>query len=189
MQPNNVSLLDEFGQPLNERLRGVLIPLAPRVQRQFPALNDDCVVVEVLEEAGRRLAAREERKGPLDPLQPYAWVVVKRMAALRVRHDEWVVASATRALDGIAPDLDRFASCTGTAEQVEAALLARELEARLTPDERRLVRLKQAGLSTEEIAYHQGISVLDVSSRWRRVKRKLYSLTMRPAPRPGRMRG
>jgi len=97
MQPNHVSLVDEYGQPLNARLQGALATLAPRLQRQFPTLNDDCTVTEVLEEAGRRIAAREERKGPLDQLHSYAWVVVKRMAALRLRHDEWAVASATLA--------------------------------------------------------------------------------------------
>lgn len=35
---------------------------------------------EVLEESGRRIPAREERKGPLDNLHAYAWVVVRRMA-------------------------------------------------------------------------------------------------------------
>ena len=95
MHAHSVLLLDEYGQPLSTRLQSVLLPLAARLQRQFPALNDDCTLTEVLEESGRRIAAREERKGPLDNLHAYAWVVVRRMAALRLRHDQWAVASAT----------------------------------------------------------------------------------------------
>src|SRR6476469_5168754 len=83
MHAHSVLLLDEYGQPLSARWQSVLLPLAPRLQRQFPALNDDCTLTEVLEEAGRRMAAREERKGPLENPQAYAWVVARRMAALR----------------------------------------------------------------------------------------------------------
>ena len=95
MHTTFVLLLDEFGQPLSTRLQNVLLPLAARLRRQFPSLNDDCTLTEVLEESGRRIAAREERKGPLDNVHAYAWVVVRRMAALRLRHDQWAVASAT----------------------------------------------------------------------------------------------
>ena len=95
MHTHFVLLLDEFGQPLSTRLQNVLLPLAARLRRQFPSLNDDCTLTEVLEESGRRIAAREERKGPLDNLHAYAWVVVRRIAALRLRHDQWAVASAT----------------------------------------------------------------------------------------------
>src|SRR5258705_4616148 len=94
MHAHSVLLLDEFGQPLSARLQGVLLPLASRLQRQFPALSDDCALTEVLEESGRRIAAREERKGPLDNPHGYAWVVARRMAALRLRHDEWAIARA-----------------------------------------------------------------------------------------------
>ena len=78
MHANSVLLLDEYGQPLSTRLQDVLLPLAARLRRQFPSLNDDCTLTEVLEESGRRIAAREERKGPLDNVHAYAWVVVRR---------------------------------------------------------------------------------------------------------------
>ena len=95
MDAHSVLLLDEYGQPLSTHLQKVLLPLAARLRRQFPSLNDDCTLTEVLEESGRRIAAREERKGPLDNLHAYAWVVVRRMAALRLRHDHWAIANAT----------------------------------------------------------------------------------------------
>lgn len=189
MQPNHVSLLDEYGQPLNERLQGALATLAPRLQRQFPTLNDDCAVTEVLEEAGRRIAAREERQGPLDQLHSYAWVVVKRMAALRLRHDEWAVASATLGSDESTTALDGLPSSVGTTEQVEAKIFFQQLYAHLTPEERHLVKSRQGGLSMEEIARLRGTSILTASSTWRRVKRKLYSFAMRANQRPGQVRG
>jgi len=176
MQPNHVSLVDEYGQPLNARLQGALATLAPRLQRQFPTLNDDCAVTEVLEEAGRRIQAREERQGPLDQLHSYAWVVVKRMAALRLRHDEWAVASATLASDESTTAFDGLPSRIGTAEQIEARILFQQLYAHLTQEERHLVKARQGGLSMEDIALQQRTSLLSVSTTWRRVKRKLYSV-------------
>ncbi len=135
MHAHSVLLLDEYGQPLSARLHGVLLPLAARLQRQFPALNDDCARTEVLEESGRRIAAREERKGPLDNPQAYAWVVVRRMAALRLRHDQWAVASAT--LTGAASELTlrRMPAGFATSEQIYNDLLYKELTAHLSPIE------------------------------------------------------
>ena len=47
--------------------------MSPRIVRQFPLLHDDVPLVEVMEEADRRIAARQERAGPLTNLYGYAW--------------------------------------------------------------------------------------------------------------------
>ena len=70
-------LLDESGNPFNTRVEGVLSYLVPRCQRQFPALRDDLALTEVLEEAGRRIARREARSGPIEKLHGYAWVTIR----------------------------------------------------------------------------------------------------------------
>ena len=38
--------------------------LLPKLRRQFPSLQDEVAVTEVMEEAGRRIASREARGGP-----------------------------------------------------------------------------------------------------------------------------
>src|ERR1700720_3295555 len=73
-------LLDESGNPLNTRVEGVLAHLAPRCQRQFSALRDDLALTEVLEEAGQRIARREQRSGPIHKLHAYAWVTLRSVA-------------------------------------------------------------------------------------------------------------
>src|SRR6266542_2388528 len=70
----NLRLLDEHGKPLSARIEGVLTRLLPRFQRQFPALQDEVALTELLEEAGRRIANREERLGSIEKLHGYAWV-------------------------------------------------------------------------------------------------------------------
>jgi hypothetical protein len=179
-----VLLLDEFGQPLSTRLQGVLLPLAARLQRQFPALNDDCTLTEVLEESGRRIAAREERKGPLDNVHAYAWVVVRRIAALRLRHDQWAVASATLTNTDSEMALHRMAAGFATSEQIYNDILCKELLAHLNPMEQRIAKGKSAGHSDDEIARGCGTSCRTIFNAWRRLKRKMLSRAQRTSPRP-----
>jgi hypothetical protein len=179
-----VLLLDEFGQPLSTRLQGVLLPLAARLQRQFPALNDDCTLTEVLEESGRRIAAREERKGPLDNVHAYAWVVVRRIAALRLRHDQWAVASATLTNTDSEMALRRMAAGFATSEQIYNDILCKELLAHLNPMEQRIAKGKSAGHTDDEIAHGCGTSCRTIFNAWRRLKRKMLSRAQRTSPRP-----
>jgi hypothetical protein len=184
MHTNFVLLLDEFGQPLSTRLQSVLLPLAPRLQRQFPALNDDCTLTEVLEESGRRIAAREERKGPLDNVHAYAWVVVRRMAAMRLRHDHWAVTSATLTSAESEMALSRVAAGFATSEQIYNDILCKELLAHLNPMEQRIAKGKSAGHSDDEIARGCGTSCRTIFNAWRRLKRKMLSRAQRTSPRP-----
>jgi len=51
-------LLDGNGKPFDAHIDSVLSRLMLRLRREFPSLQDDVAYVEVLEEAGRRLANR-----------------------------------------------------------------------------------------------------------------------------------
>jgi hypothetical protein len=183
MHTNFVLLLDEFGQPLSTRLQSVLLPLATRLQRQFPALNDDCTLTEVLEESGRRIAAREERKGPLDNVHAYAWVVVRRMAAMRLRHDHWAVTSATLTSAESEMALSRVAAGFATSEQIYNDILCKELLAHLSPMEQQIAKGKSAGHSDDEIARGCGTSCRTIFNAWRRLKRKMLSRARRTSRR------
>ena len=183
MHTHFVLLLDEFGQPLSTRLQSVLLPLATRLQRQFPALNDDCTLTEVLEESGRRIAAREERKGPLDNVHAYAWVVVRRMAAMRLRHDHWAVTSATLTSAESEMALSRVAAGFATSEQIYNDILCNELLAHLSPMEQQIAKGKSAGHSDDEIARGCGTSCRTIFNAWRRLKRKMLSRARRTSRR------
>ena len=184
MHAQSVLLLDEYGQPLSTRLQSVLLPLAPRLKRQFPALNDDCTRTEVLEESGRRIAAREERKGPLDNIHAYAWVVVRRMAALRLRHDQWAVASATLTGADSEMALRGMTSGFATSEQIYNSILYQQLLAHLSPIEQQIAKGKSAGHSDDEIARGCGTSCRTIFNAWRRLKRKMVNRVQRSSPYP-----
>jgi DNA-directed RNA polymerase specialized sigma24 family protein len=176
MRPQDVSLVDAFGHPFDDRLRDALLTLAPRLERQFPALADACVLAEVLEETGNRLAAREERHGPLDALHPYAWVVARRMAALRAGLDRTISLDECTSLEGLASATNG----AGTSEEIEDTILANQLAARLPDAQRRVYAWKYMGLSMEEIAVREGTSTVNIESCWRQVKRTLRRFIRRP---------
>ena len=182
MHAHSVLLLDEFGQPLSTRLQTVLLSLAARLQRQFPALKDDCTLTEVLEESGRRIAAREERKGPLDNPHAYAWVVVRRMAALRLRHDHGAVANATLTSAESEMALRVIPAGFATSEQIYHDILCKELLAHLSPIEQQIAKGKNAGHSDDEIARGCGTSRRTIFNTWRRLKRKMLSKAQGTGP-------
>ena len=176
-------LLDEFGQPLSARLQNALVPLVAQLRRDYPALTDECMITEVLEESGRRIAAREERKGEVTNLPDYAWTVAKRIAALRVRCGEWAVVSATLPSDASETALRHLPAGFATSEQIFNELLCKELTADLGPGEWPIVRGKQLGHSEEEIATGCGTSQRTVYNVWKRLKRKLLSQALTLGPR------
>ena len=144
------------------------------------------VVVNLLRgaESGRRIAAREERKGPLDNLHAYAWVVVRRMAALRLRHDQWAVASGALTSAQSERALRGMPTGFGTSEQIYDDILYKELLAHLNPMERQIAKGKNAGQSDDEIARGCGTSRRTIFNAWRRLKRKMLK-AQGIGPRPG----
>lgn len=166
-------LLDSNGNPLSERIQSVLARLLPRLRRQFPVLQDEAVLTDVLEEAGRRIAVREERGGPIDRLHGYAWVTIRSVATSRIRRGSIRLIQNT--LESVASDakLATVPAASGTAEDVERAILLREVLAKLSHEERLVCLWKKAGFSTEEIARHQGRSVGAVGMLFTRAKQKL----------------
>ena len=84
-RPCQLILLDQSGQPLEPRIARALLRLLPRLRRQFPALNDEVVVTQILERAGHRILARERRAGPIAQLYGYAWVTLRSVATSEVR--------------------------------------------------------------------------------------------------------
>src|SRR5690349_11239427 len=62
-----ISLLDTDGRPFHPRIERVLIQLMPRLRRAFPSFQDEVVLTEIMEEAGRRLRQREQQ-APIERL-------------------------------------------------------------------------------------------------------------------------
>src|SRR4051812_25732334 len=77
---SQIRLVDHTGQPLPQHIADALVRLIPRLQREFPLLRDPALLMDVLEEAGRRILKRETRSGPIEHLHGYAWVTLRSVA-------------------------------------------------------------------------------------------------------------
>lgn len=168
-----LGLLDGNGQPFGAHIDGVLSRLLPRLRREFPALQDEVAQVEVLEEAGRRLVLREERTGPLEKINGYAWVTIRSIAMSRLRQGSGRLLQRTLAADASESVLSRVAALDGSAEQIEQGILLREVLAPLTRDEQRVCLWKFMGFSSQEIARRRGTTATAVDMLFFHAKEKI----------------
>src|SRR6266850_2721400 len=89
------ALLDSGGSLLSARIQRVLRDILPRFRQRFPALGDELLVTEVLEEAGRRIANHERASGPVENLDAYTWVTVQNLARSRIRQSSMRLLRST----------------------------------------------------------------------------------------------
>jgi RNA polymerase sigma factor (sigma-70 family) len=173
------AFVDESGHPLDERIQRVLEPLRPRLRRRFAsALDDDTVITEILEEAGRRIAARGTLDVPIEDLPAYAWKTVRNVANSRLRRSPMRLILDTLASDASEAALEELQASVGTPNQIEAEIQMREISAELTPSERQLLASKQLGFSSREIAQRHNTSVANVDTMFYRVKQKIRQLRL-----------
>jgi DNA-directed RNA polymerase specialized sigma24 family protein len=167
-----IGLLDSDGQPFHPRIERVLIQLLPRLRREFPSLQDEVGLAEIMEEAGRRIRHREKR-GPIERLHGYAWVTVRSIATSRMRLGSSKLHQKT--LDSDAGNARLLATPTsrGTAAEVEQAVLLRELLQTLSREAQMICLWKKAGFSSQEIALHQRRTVVAIDTIFSRAKQKI----------------
>ena len=168
-----LALLDANGKPFSSHIDSVLRELAPRLLRQFPALNDDAVLADVVEEAGRRIAEHERRAGAIERLHGYAWVTMRSVATSRMRRGSMRMERATLHGKDTEAVLSDMPADAGTADDIERAILLDEVLSQLSDQERALLMWKKAGFSSKEIAQGLGASVAAVDQLFHRVKDKV----------------
>jgi DNA-directed RNA polymerase specialized sigma24 family protein len=168
--------VDFNGSPIPDRIQRVLDDLSPRLRRQFPALQDDSVLAEVIDEAGRRLLLRETRGGPIERLHAYAWVTLRTVATSHLRLGSTRVLQRTLRSGASQKRLSSTRAVVGSVEEIERHILLREVLAHLTREERLICVWKKAGFSSQEIARFQGRSVIAVDTIFCRAKQKIRRL-------------
>src|SRR4051812_23014589 len=89
------ALLDPAGKPRSPRIQGALQQIRPRLRARFPALDDDVLLTQVLEEAGQRIEVQERESGEVNSLGGYAWKTVLNVALSRLRHSSMRLTQET----------------------------------------------------------------------------------------------
>jgi DNA-directed RNA polymerase specialized sigma24 family protein len=168
-----LGLLDGNGKPFDAHVDDALSRLLPRLRREFPALQDEVVQIQILEEAGRRIAHREENGGPIEKINGYAWVAIRSIAMSRLRQGSGQLLQRTLGSDASGAALSHVAARDGSAEQIEQSVLLREILVPLTRDEQRVCLWKYMGFSSREIARRRGSSVNAVDLLFFHAKEKI----------------
>lgn len=166
-------LLDADGNPLPVHIAGVITRLLPRLQRQFPILQDEVALTDVAEEAGRRIRVRETRDGPLQKLHGYAWVTLRSVATSLVRRGSIRLVQSTLGPEASRERIAAIPAQSGSAHEIERDILLREVLETLTPEERLVCIWKTAGFSSQEIAAFRGRTVVAVDTLFSRAKQKV----------------
>ena len=166
-------ILDAHGQPLPTRLEDALASLAPKLVRQFPRLRDDPSIVDLLEEAGRKIQQREEQRGPVERLHAYAWVTVRSLALSRLRHGSERLARCTLPSREGQIALQSAAATEGSPEALERRLLLRQVLNSLSAEERLICAWKRAGYSSREIAARRGTTAAAVDKMLSRARERV----------------
>ena len=154
-------------------LQEVLRDILPRLHSRVPALGNDLLVTEVLEEAGRRIAAQEAKSGLVSNLPAYAWRTVLNVLRSRLRRAPMRLERATLGSEASDTVLRTLTTSVGTPEQIEADILVQEVLAQLTDEDKALCNWKRLGFSSREIARARGISVANVNTQFYRLKRRI----------------
>lgn len=168
----SIKLLDGNGEPFSDHIQQALDRLSPRLRREFPVLQDDVALIEVLEEAGRRIAAREARGGPIDRLHGYAWVTLRSVATTQIRRGQIRLIQNAVSPTSRAARLAATRSAADGAEAIERHVLYREVLEVLSQDEQDVVNWRASGYSSADIARFLGRSIDAVNKVFSRAKQK-----------------
>jgi DNA-directed RNA polymerase specialized sigma24 family protein len=170
-------LLDADGKPLEERLRNVFSRLLPKFRRRFPAFQDEAEIQNCCDEAVRRVQEKEQRSGrELEKPWGYAWTALESVGISAERTSDMQVRFKTVESGTDSGIVSQLRAWDGSVEQIEQAILLRELEAMMTPEERWVFQQKALGYSSEEIARARGCSVNAVDQIMSRLRRKIRLL-------------
>ncbi len=143
-------LVDQSGRPLDERFGTVVRQLEREFFERFRQVRDPAVIANCVEEAALRVHVHETKRGRVENLRPFFLRVYCNIVKSLLRgpyHTKHEANVPDRELE----DRGRFSS-TGTAEQTERWLIAREAIERLDEGKQELLRLNALGYNAKEIA-------------------------------------
>jgi RNA polymerase sigma factor (sigma-70 family) len=168
-----LGLLDEHGQPVDDRLYGIFERLVGKFRRRFPRILDDVEVVKIFEKAVLKLVQHERERGPLEKPHGYAWATLRTVAISQSRGAS-IEGHRFAADDGVAASaVAMMPAQDGTPEQLETQILLAQLRAQLTAEEELVFAAKIGGYSSRQIAKWRGCSPQAVDVMFSRIRKKL----------------
>lgn len=169
-----LGLLDESGQPLDDRVQEIFERLVYKFRRTFPRVRDEVDAQKIFEKAAHKLIERERASGhEFENPYGYAWSTLWTVAISEARggsiESHRIRAESSSAFDLVAS----LPSPDGTPEQLDRQVLLNEFRARLTEEEELVFSGKLAGYSSRQIAEWRGCSPEAIDNMFSRIRKKL----------------
>jgi RNA polymerase sigma factor (sigma-70 family) len=161
-------LVDQAGKPLDERFCAVVRQLEQEFFHRFRQLRDPAVIANCVEQTALRVHVHEGKRGRVENLRPFFLRVFSNVVRSLLRgphHSKYEAIVSDRVLEA----RGGFAR-TGSAEQAESWIIAREALERLDERKREMLILDALGYSAKEIARTFGMSESNVYTTLHRAR-------------------
>ena len=174
-------LVDQAGKPLDERFGAVVRQLEQEFFHRFRQLRDPAVVANCVEQTALRVHIHERKRGRVENLRPFFLRVFSNVVRSLLRgphHTKYEALVSDRILE----ERGGFAR-SGSAEQAENWILARQALERLDQRKQELLILDALGYSAQEIARMFAISEGNIYTTLHRAREEAKKILNTHLPR------
>jgi DNA-directed RNA polymerase specialized sigma24 family protein len=168
-----LGLLDEKGQPVDDRTYAIFDRLVLRFRRHFPSILDEAVFLRIFETAAWRFLRHERSRGPLAKPHGYAWKVLHSVAVSESRGPS-IEGHRFQANERTAATfVSMLPAQHGTPEEIDNQVLLNEMREQLKPEEWLVLSAHLGGYSSRQIGRWRGRSPEAVDVMLSRIRKKL----------------
>lgn len=163
-------LVDTAGNPLDERFHQATRKLERHFLNKLPALGDEAIISNCVEETARKVHAHEQKNGRVSNLNPFFLRVYTNVVNSLLRGPYYTKFERNVTKD----ELERFAGSTrtGSAENTEQQILVNETLRGLSERKRVVLLLDAIGCSAREIAKQLGTTETNVFTMLHRARQE-----------------
>lgn len=165
-----LKLLDEAGQPFDERIHAIFWPLEIRFRLKFNTIRDESILRNLFDRASQRYFKEEQQGTGIERPEGLAWTILNNIGVSELRRSEEKVINGSVA--GIAGEKVLLALSTGsgTPDQIVNQIYAKQIYAQLSELEQRCATLKTLGFSSGEVASALSMTTASVDKMMQRIR-------------------
>ncbi len=163
-------LLDEAGQPFDERIHAIFLPLEMRFRLKFNTIQDESILRNLFDRAGQLYFKEEQQGMRIERPEGLAWTILNNLGVSELRRSEERVINGSVAGTAGEKTLLAMSTGVGTPEQIVNQVYAKQIYAQLSELEQRCATLKTLGFSSGEVASALSISTAAVDKMMQRIR-------------------
>lgn len=163
-------LLDEAGQPFDERIHAIFLPLEMRFRMRFSTIRDESILRNLFDRAGQLYFKEEQHGARIERPEGLAWTILNNLGISELRRSEEKVVNGSVA--GVAGEkvLLSLSTGNGTPEQIFNQVYAQQIYVQLSELEQRCATLKTLGFTSGEVASALSTTTAAVDKMMQRIR-------------------